>query len=71
MKNQSSNFRDILTKYMYLSGIKISIFLKDGSRVSLKNAVMKKDYIINNYYEDFSGMSIPLKNIEFAELYTD
>ncbi len=71
MKNTLSNFRDILSKYLHLSGIKISIFLKDGSKVSLENAVIKKDYILNNYYEDFNGNSIPLKSIDYAELYTD
>ncbi len=71
MKKLSSNFRDILTKYMHLSGIKISVFLKNGSKVNLSNAIMKKDYIINNYYEDFNGTNIPLKEVEFAELYTE
>ena len=72
MKNkQLSDFRSILARYMHLSGIRISVFLKDGSKINLENAVMKRDYIVNNYYEDLNGMNIPLKNIEFAELYTD
>lgn len=71
MNKQSSNFRNILAEYMHLSGIKIAVFLKDGSKVNLSNAVMKKDYIINNYYEDFNGRNIQLKDVEFAELYTD
>lgn len=71
MQNQLNNFRKILAEYMHLSGIKISVFLKDGSKVNLSNAIMKKDYIINNYYEDFSGKNILLKDVEFAELYTD
>lgn len=70
-KKDLSNFRDILTKYLHLSGIKISLFLKDGSKISLKNAVIKKDHILNNYYEDFNGNDIPLKSVEYAELYTD
>ncbi|MBU1077080.1 MAG: hypothetical protein KKH98_07300 [Spirochaetes bacterium] len=71
MNKDISNFRDILSKYLHLSGIKISIFLKDGSKIRLKNAVIKKDSILNNYYEDFNGNNIPLKNIDYAELYTD
>lgn len=71
MDNQASNFRDILAKYLHLSGIRISVFLKDGSRINLENAVIKKDYILNNYYQDLSGMLIPLNKIEYAELYTD
>lgn len=71
MENKGINFREILTKYLHLSGIRISVFLKDGSKVNLENAVIKKDYIINNYYEDFNGKPIALNNIEFAELYTD
>ncbi len=68
---KSSNFRDILGSYMHLSGIKVSIFLKDGSKINLSNAIMKKDYIINNYYEDLTGTRIPIKNVEFAELFTE
>ncbi len=70
-KNQLSDFRSILAKYIHLSCIKISIFLKDGSKIRLKNAVMKKDYIVNNFYENFDGTNIPLKSIEFAEFHTD
>ena len=32
---------------------------------------MKKDYIVNNFYENFDGTNIPLKSIEFAEFHTD
>lgn len=71
MNKGSTNFRDIIAKYLHLSGIKISLFLKDGSKIKLQNAIIKKDYIVNNYYEDFNGNSIPLKSVEYAELYTD
>jgi len=67
---RSNHFKEILGQYMHLSGIKITIFMKDGSKVKLKNAVMKKDHIINNFYEDFEGTDIPLKNVEFAEFHT-
>ncbi len=71
MEDKAINFREILVKYLHLSGIRISVFLKDGSKINLENAVIKKDYILNNYYEDFNGKPIPLNTIEFAELYTD
>ena len=72
MKNrQESNFRHILGRYMHMSGVRVSLFLKDGSKIRLQNALMKKDYIVNNYYEDSRGIPIPLQNIEFAELFTD
>ncbi|GEM_PF-3224577 len=71
MKNQKelSNFKEVLAKYMHLSGIKIAIFLEDGRKVYLENAIIKNDQIINNFYEDLNGNTIPLKRIKYAELY--
>jgi len=71
MSKELSNFRDVLTKYLHLSGIRILLCLKDGSKISLENAVIRQDHIFNNYYEDFIGRPIALKSIDYAELYTD
>lgn len=71
MKNELSNFKEILTKYLHLSGIRILLCLKDGSKVPLENAVIKQDHVFNNYYEDFIGRPIALKSIDYAELYTE
>ncbi len=68
-KKDLSNFKEVLAKYMHLSGIKIAVFLEDGRKIYLENAVIRKDKIINNYYEDLNGNIIPLEKIEYAELY--
>ncbi|MBN1899647.1 MAG: hypothetical protein JW827_12800 [Spirochaetes bacterium] len=70
-KKELSNFREVLSKYMHLSGIKIAVFLEDGRKIHLHNAVLKKDKILNNYYEDLNGNAIPFSKIEYAELYSD
>jgi len=68
-KNEFSNFKEVLAKYMHLSGIKIAVFLEDGRKIYLENAVIKQDKIINNFYEDLNGNVIPLEKVRYAELY--
>lgn len=68
-KKELSNFKDVLAKYLHLSGIKIVLFLEDGSKVYLENAVIRNDKIINKFYEDLNGNVIPIEKIKYAELY--
>ncbi|HDD44842.1 MAG TPA: hypothetical protein ENG63_08305 [Candidatus Desulfofervidus auxilii] len=51
-----------LTRYLRLSGVSIYILLKNRT-VQVRNAIIKDDKIINNYYEDFQGEEIPLEKI--------
>jgi|YNPMSStandDraft_1061717.scaffolds.fasta_scaffold51816_1 hypothetical protein len=68
-KNEKSNFKEVLKRYLHLSGIRIVVFLEDGTKVYLENAVIKNDKIINRYYEDLNGNVIPIEKIKYAELY--
>lgn len=67
-KKDNKNMADIefkkyfLTRYLRLSGVSIYILLKNRT-VQVRNAIIKDDKIINNYYEDFQGEEIPLEKI--------
>ncbi len=60
---------DLLRKYVNMTGIKVDVYLKDGRKIRIRNAIIKNDCIINDYYQDMQGMLIPYDSIEYLEMY--
>lgn len=67
MNKNNSNFKNIIAKYMNLSGIDILLVLNNGNRIKLENAVIKQDEIFNHYYERNGNKPIRFSDIAYAE----
>ena len=67
-KTAGNVIESIIGKYIHVTGINMILHLQDNTVVPLKNAVVKGDKILNNYFLDLRGQSIPLESIASIEL---
>ncbi len=67
MENENA-MHDLLKKHIYITGIKIELFLKNKKEVFLHDARMEEDCVVNNYFYDRKGDRILLSQIKSIQI---
>lgn len=64
----NNSIRQLLSKYLHSVGVKVFAILNDGKVVIISNAKIVDDVLLNNYFLDWKGDPIRIRDISMLEI---